>query len=241
MKRLGQGDGMGAKDPPSVIVLFLSLLSLVIWPTLLLFLAGDWRWGMGWLFGGWFVGLCASCIFWLYHHDPALLRERFRMPGSGGQKAWDQVLIYFVVVSFIAWVVIMPLDAKRFRWTPAWPAWLRPLGGALLLASWFWVFRSFRDNTYLSPLVRIQTERAHRVVSTGVYALIRHPMYLGANLMFLGAPLLLGSLCGLVVGLLLVALLIIRILGEERMLVAELEGYAEYQHKVRYRLLPHIW
>ena len=111
----------------------------------------------------------------------------------------------------------------------------------LLLGAAFFLFRSFTDNPFLSPLVRIQGERHQQVVSTGVYGLVRHPMYLGASLMFVGGPLLLGSAWGLLVGLGLVLLLIVRIRGEEKLLARELEGYDAYRGRVRYRLIPGIW
>jgi protein-S-isoprenylcysteine O-methyltransferase Ste14 len=135
----------------------------------------------------------------------------------------------------------MPLDAKRFGWSPVFPFWLTVLGGALLAGSFFLFFRSYTDNTYLSPLVRIQDDRNQRVVSTGVYGFVRHPMYLGAILMFFGAPLLLGSLYGIPAGLALTLLLMARIRGEESMLIRNLEGYGEYTQNVRYRLFPFIW
>jgi protein-S-isoprenylcysteine O-methyltransferase Ste14 len=89
--------------------------------------------------------------------------------------------------------------------------------------------------------VRIQTERGQQVVSTGVYALVRHPMYLGASLMFFGGPLLLGSAWTLLVGLGLVLLLILRIGGEEKLLARELAGYEAYRERVRYRMVPQVW
>jgi protein-S-isoprenylcysteine O-methyltransferase Ste14 len=135
----------------------------------------------------------------------------------------------------------MPLDAKRFGWSPAFPPWLNILGGPLLVGSFFLFFRSYTDNTFLSPLVRIQEDRMQRVVSTGVYGFVRHPMYLGAILMFVGAPLLLGSLYGIPAGIALIILLMARILGEEAMLIRDLEGYREYTRNVRYRLFPFIW
>jgi protein-S-isoprenylcysteine O-methyltransferase Ste14 len=135
----------------------------------------------------------------------------------------------------------MPLDAKRFGWSPDFPLWLKGLGVAGLVGSFFLFFRSYTDNTYLSPLVRIQEDRGQRVVSTGVYGFVRHPMYLGGILMFIGAPLLLGSVFGVVVGLALTILIMARILGEEAMLTRELEGYEDYKLKVRYRLFPYIW
>jgi protein-S-isoprenylcysteine O-methyltransferase Ste14 len=135
----------------------------------------------------------------------------------------------------------MPLDAKRFGWSPVFPLWLKVLGGALLAGSFFLFFRSYKDNTFLSPLVRIQKDRKQQVVSTGVYGFVRHPMYLGAILMFIGAPLLLGSLYGIIAGLVLTILLMVRIRGEEAMLTRELEGYGEYTRNVRYRLFPYFW
>jgi len=117
---------------------------------LLLGLAGDGRWLEGWLFAGWFLGLCATVIVWLYRKDPALLAERYRRPGSGGQEGRDRAVVYAIVLGFAAWIAAIPLDARRFRWTPALPLWVKTLGGALLLGSAFLLFRAFRDNPFLS-------------------------------------------------------------------------------------------
>src|SRR5262249_5493970 len=185
----------------------------------------------GWIFDLWFVVLCASCIAWLYHRDPALLAERYRRPGTGGQPRADTFIVYGLMVGFIAWIVVPPLDVRRFAWTSPLPLLLKAGGGMLLLGAAFFLFRSFTDNTFLSPLVRIQTERRQQVVSTGVYGFVRHPMYLGAILMLLGGPLLLGSAWGLLVGAVLVLLIIVRILGEEKLLARELEGYDAYRAK----------
>jgi protein-S-isoprenylcysteine O-methyltransferase Ste14 len=214
---------------------------IVFWPALVFVLAGTWRWIEGWVFTVWFLTLCTICIGWLYRRDPALLAERYRKPGSGGQVGWDKLVVYALAVGFIGWIAAMPLDAKRFGWTPRFPPWLEALGATLLLLSSFLFFRSFTDNPFLSPLVRIQSNRKQQVVSSGVYGFVRHPMYLGAILMFLGTPLLLGSEWGLLLGLALSLLLAGRLVGEERLLASELEGYAEYRKKVRYRLFPFVW
>jgi protein-S-isoprenylcysteine O-methyltransferase Ste14 len=225
----------------SPLQLAATALSLAVWPVSLFLLAGDARWLEGWLFEAWFLGLSLTVIAWLYRKDPALLAERYRLPGSGGQRSWDRFWVYATAIGFVEWMVIIPLDARRLRWSPPFAPWLEAIGGVLLLASSFFLFRAFHDNTFLSPLVRIQSERQHRLVSTGVYAVVRHPMYLGALLLFAGAPVLLGSAWGLLVSGALTLLLAARILGEERMLVQELEGYAEYRRKVRYRLVPFVW
>jgi len=214
---------------------------LLVWPALVLFLAGDWTWPEGWIFGGWFVAVGASTVAWLSRRDPGLLAERYRLPGTGGQSRRDRIIVYVLTVGFIIWIALMPLDARRFHWTPRLPLAVELVGDALLGLSWLLLFRSFTDNTFGSALVRVQTERGHRVVSTGVYGWVRHPMYLGATLMFVGGPLVTGAISALVVGLTLVGLLAVRSLDEEALLTRELLGYEEYRRRVRYRLIPFVW
>ena len=224
-----------------VVKMIFSLIYILMFPAVLLFLSGDWFWVEGWIFSIWFVVLCFTTIIYLYRKDPALLAERYRKPGTVNQKGWDKYVVYGLVIGFITWIVIMPLDAKRYGWTTYFPLWLKVLGGIALIFSFFFFYRSYVDNTFLSPLVRIQAERKQQVVSTGVYGFVRHPMYLGGILLFIGTPLLLGSKYGVIIGLLLLFLLGGRIIGEEKMLVNELEGYADYKKKVKYRLLPFVW
>lgn len=214
---------------------------LLLWPALFLLLSGDWRWTEGWIFGAWFFITTTAVTLYLYFKDPALLEERYRQPGTGGQQSWDKALFVAIMVVFLLWVAIIPLDSKRFRWTTRFPVALKYVGGVLLLFSSFFLFRAFRDNTFLSPLVRVQRERNQQLVTTGVYAFVRHPMYLGALLMFLGGPILMGSWFGIVVGLLMVGLMAVRAVGEERMLMEEFEDYAAYKRKVRYRFVPFVW
>jgi protein-S-isoprenylcysteine O-methyltransferase Ste14 len=218
-----------------------AFLFILIFPGLILVLSGDLLWPAGWIFSLWFILLCFSTILYLYHKDPALLAERYQKPGAGNQESWDTYVVYGIMIGFTIWILVMPLDAKRFGWSPLFPLWLNILGLAGMAGSFFLFFRSFTDNTFLSPLVRIQEERKQKVVSTGVYGFVRHPMYLGAILMFLGVPLLLGSVCGVVVGVALTLLLAGRITGEEKMLARDLEGYREYIQKIRYRLVPYLW
>jgi protein-S-isoprenylcysteine O-methyltransferase Ste14 len=218
-----------------------TFIYILIFPALLLFLSGDWFWMEGWIFSIWFIILCFTTIIYLFRKDPALLAERYQKPGSGNQKGWDKYIVFGLVIGFFSWIVIMPLDARRFEWTSDFPLILKIAGGIALLFSFFFFYRSYTDNTFLSPLVRIQSERKHQVVSSGVYGFVRHPMYLAGLLLFIGTPMLLGSFYGLIIGLLLSSLLAYRILGEEKMLINELEGYEEYMKKVRYRLIPFIW
>ncbi len=227
--------------PVSPWKLVATALYLAAFPALMLLLAGDWRWPQGWIFGGWLVGISAWTVGWLYVKDPALLAERYRRPGSGGQSWTDQAIVYLIGIGFVAWIALMPLDARRFHWTPRLPLALALAGGALLIPAALFLFRALADNTFASPLVRVQAEREQRVVSTGVYGIVRHPVYLGALCMFVGAPLLTGAASALVVALLVVVVLVVRIRGEEKLLVAQLPGYDDYRRRVRYRLVPGIW
>ena len=189
-----------------------SMAYLLVYPILIFALAGDWLWIEGWVFSVWFVGMSAFVTWYLYRYDPALLAERFQMPGSGtNQKPWDRYFLYGVGILFLAWIVVMPLDAKRFAWSHFSPS-SEVIGSILLMPSFLLLWRSFADNTYLSPLVRIQHERGQRVVSTGVYGIVRHPMYAGAILMFIGASMLLGSWCGVLFALVLSFAIAFRIL-----------------------------
>ncbi|MEI8203569.1 MAG: isoprenylcysteine carboxylmethyltransferase family protein [Bacteroidota bacterium] len=229
------------KKSTSVLKLIFTLVYILIFPALLLFLSDDWLWVEGWIFSVWFIVLCFTTIIYLYIKDPALLSERYKKPGTGEQKGWDKYVVYVLVVGFLSWIIVMPLDAKRYAWSLYLPIGFKIAGGIMLVFSFFLFFRSYSDNTFLSALVRIQTERKQKVVTTGVYSFVRHPMYLAGTLLFIGTPLLLGSLYGLALGVALTFLIAGRILGEEKMLEEELEGYDVYKKKVKYRLVPFVW
>jgi protein-S-isoprenylcysteine O-methyltransferase Ste14 len=217
------------------------VLSALFFPALTLLLAGNWRWWEGWLFALWFVGMLEFNLIYLYLKDPALLTERAKAPGSGNQKSWDKYLMTAILAIAVLWLVVLPLDAERFHWSPIFPLWLKILGGVALVPAWYLIERTTMDNTYLSARVRIQSERKQQVITTGMYGFVRHPLYLGCALMMFGAPLLVGSVYGLIISAIGALLLVGRILGEERMLVEELEGYKAYQQKVKYRLIPFVW
>ena len=229
------------KTELTLVKLIFTFIYILIFPALLLFLSKDWFWVEGWIFSIWYAVLCFTTIIYLYRKDPALLTERYQRPRTANQKRWDKYVVYGLIVGFITWIVIMPLDAKRFGWTIYFPFGLKVMGGIGLLFSFYFFFRSYVDNSFLSPLVRIQAERKQQVVTTGVYGYVRHPMYLGGILLFIGTPLLLGSKYGVIIGLLMLLLLAGRIVGEEKMLMEEMEGYSDYKKKVKYRLIPFIW
>ena len=218
-----------------------ALMTSLFFPAVIMLASGNWRWLEGWLFSLWFDAMVLSTLIYMYRHDPALLAERAKAPGSDNQKPWDKYLLSLVYLLAMAWLILMPLDASRFGWSPAFPVWVKVVGGVLLLPALYLIYRATVENTFLSTRVRIQDERKQQVISTGVYGFVRHPLYLGCFLMLIGAPLLVGSIYGLILSLVAVVTLVVRIIGEEKMLINELEGYEEYKKKVTYRLIPFIW
>jgi protein-S-isoprenylcysteine O-methyltransferase Ste14 len=201
--------------------------------------AGTLEWPAGWIFLGLFLAFVVALSVWLLRFDPGLLAERMTGIGKADQKTWDKVLLAFIAVAFFGWLALMGFDA-RFGWSRM-PLWLQSIGSFLVLSSFYVFFITFRENTFLSPAVRVQTERAQAVVSTGPYRVVRHPMYAGFVLFALGGALVLGSWYGLLGALLLVAMVAQRAVMEERVLRDELDGYAAYMARVRYRLVPRLW
>jgi protein-S-isoprenylcysteine O-methyltransferase Ste14 len=224
-----------------VVKLVVQTLVWIGFTSVLLFgSAGTLGWPAGWFFVIEEGSLALAVGLWLARNDPALLAERLSPIVQRDQKRWDKLLIAVVFVAFNGWLVIMALDAVRFGWSKLpFPA---PLFGAILIfLSVFIAWLTFRENSYAAPVVKVQRERGQRVISSGPYRYVRHPMYAGAILYFFGAPLLLGSVWGLAMIPLLITVLAVRAVNEERMLTAELDGYSDYAARVRNRLVPLIW
>ena len=217
-----------------------SILGTLAFALFLFLPAGTLDWPEAWIFILISI-LCGTGIgLWLMRTDPALLAARMASPLSKDQRPRDRAIIAAMMVLFFAWFVFMAFDAKRFGWSYR-PHWLAVVGAVLILASFWGDVAVLRANSYAAVNVRVQTEREQTVVSTGPYAVVRHPMYAWALLLLIGTPLLLGSLWGLVVVPVLVALLVARLLGEEAVLRDGLAGYRDYAARVRYRLIPGVW
>jgi protein-S-isoprenylcysteine O-methyltransferase Ste14 len=202
--------------------------------------AGTLDWRAAWVYLTFFFSFTVALSVWLSRFNPDLLAERLTGIGRPDQRRWDKVFLGITAVAFFGWLGLMGLDAARFRWSQM-PDWLQWLGAFLLLGSFWLFFLTFRENPFLSPAVRIQRERAQTVVSTGPYQYVRHPMYAGFVLFALGTALLLGSWCGVLGALVLIAMVAWRAVGEERVLENELDGYGAYMRRVRYRLVPYVW
>jgi protein-S-isoprenylcysteine O-methyltransferase Ste14 len=212
----------------------------LIFSALLFGAAGTILWSAGWAYLIMSFAGALWVTLWLSRHDPALLAERMKSPLQKGQPFWDKAFLLAVIVAWCGWLVLMGLDAVRFRWSVM-PLWLQCAGGALMVVSFGMMARVFRENTFLTAVVRIQTERGHRVISTGPYALVRHPLYASVLIYLPANALLLGSWYGLAASFVLLGGLVFRTAMEDRELRRGLEGYTEYAARVRYRLIPFIW
>jgi protein-S-isoprenylcysteine O-methyltransferase Ste14 len=221
-------------------ILWQSLVGLAIMLVLLFVPAGTLAWPAGWIFLIEFSFASALITRWLLRHNPDLLAERMKPLIQREQKPWDKVLMAVFLFLWCAWFVVMALDGVRFGWSVV-PLWVQALGILAIAVAMYIMFLTMRTNSFAAPVVKIQAERGHRVVSDGAYAIVRHPMYGGALLLIFGTPLLIGSWWGLALSPLLVLLLAVRAVMEERTLMAELPGYTDYAARVRYRLVPLIW
>jgi len=220
------------------------LIQTVVWlavtGVLLFGSAGTLGWPQAWIYLAEIGVLGLTSGFAIGKRDPALLRERMAAPIQKGQKSWDKSVILVLFALWMSQYVIIGLDAVRFQWSHV-PLWLQVIGGLAIALGLYAFHVVLAANTFAAPVVKIQSERKHTVISTGPYAWVRHPMYAGAVPMIVGTPLLLGSWYGLIWAAAMIALLGFRAVLEEDTLKAELEGYDAYAARVRYRLVPGLW
>ena len=225
------------------MILKLIIQTLIVYAltaALLFVAAGTWRWPQAWVFIVEMVASGLAISLWLARHDPGLLAERMSSPFQRAQAAADKLILVAICVGWPAWLVFLALDAVRFRLSHL-PVPVQIAGALLILVGMYACYRTFRENSFAAPVVKIQKERGQTVVTTGPYAIVRHPMYAGGSLLFFAIPMLLGSAYGLALAPAWLALLVLRIPLEERVLRENLAGYDDYARRVRWRLLPGIW
>lgn len=173
----------------------------------------------------------------LMKKDPRLLERRMRGGPTAEKETTQKVIMFFVSLGFIGLIVLPALD-HRFAWSHMPPS-VALVGDVFVVLGWLAIFFVFKENTYSSATIELAPDQ--KVISTGPYALVRHPMYAGALVMLLGIPIALGSWWGVLVILAIMPLLIWRLFDEEKFLARNLQGYKGYQNKVRYRLIPLVW
>lgn len=219
-------------------MLIIETIQFLLTALILFLAAGTIMWLAGWIFLILLTAFSVGLILWLLRRNPGLIKER--MGFKPNQKTWDKVFLTVFYVLYIAWLVLMPLDSVRFHWSHV-PVWLQAVGTIAVLCSFYIWYLTFWENPYLSSAVRIQEERGQTVITTGPYRYVRHPMYAGGILFFLGSALLLGSWYGVLMGLLFTLMIAGRAVPEERMLRDGLEGYDAYMAQVKYRFIPGVW
>jgi protein-S-isoprenylcysteine O-methyltransferase Ste14 len=209
---------------------------------LLLFVpAGTLLWSRAWMFLVVTVAVMAVAIFSILPDNSGLFSERARGVIQKGQPLWDRVLVILLVVSYVGQIVFIPLDVFRFQLVPKPGGLVSFLGLALYVAGWWMMTLAMKVNPFAVPVVRLQEERHQRVIDTGVYAVVRHPMYAGFVPMVVGPALWLQSYAAALLAIVPIAVLALRSVFEERFLKRELKGYDAYTEKVRYRLIPFVW
>jgi protein-S-isoprenylcysteine O-methyltransferase Ste14 len=230
----------------------------LMWP------AGTWQWWEAWVLVGLWTLYGLVMTMYLLRNDPALLSERLKLvPLHKEQKAWDKALMLLFFIAGIGLYLLPGFDVIRYEWSDPLPLWVRVIAmlihviryewsdplplwvrviamlihiPCLVLLGWI-----MHENTYLSQVVKIDKERDHKVITTGPYAVVRHPMYTVTIILLFAVPVALGSRFSLIISLFLTVLLIVRTYLEDRTLYTELAGYPEYAKQTIYRLIPGIW
>jgi len=213
-------------------------LRFVIGPTVfgaMLFLpAGSLKFWQGWAYMVIWLVPTIGVFLYLYKHDPQLVERRMRRKETVREQ---KIIVKFLYLA-VAAIYLLPGFDHRFGWSHA-PVWLTVLAQACILSGYLMIYWVMKVNSFAAAT--IQVEPGQKVISTGPYRIVRHPMYLGVAVMFLFTPLALGSYMTMPAFVLLILAIIFRLLNEEKVLGQELPGYAEYCLHTRFRLVPFVW
>jgi protein-S-isoprenylcysteine O-methyltransferase Ste14 len=213
------------------------ILGAVMLGLLIFIPAGTLNYWQAWVFIVVFMTSVTVIGLYLSLKDPALLERRKQIGPAAEQSPAQKIIISVGILADLGLLIFCGLD-HRFGWSQM-PAYISLVGDALVAIGLFIDLRVFRENSYGAS--NIQVEAAQTVITTGPYAIVRHPMYTGVLIMVLGVPLALGSWWGLAIVVLVFPVLMWRILDEEKLLEKDLAGYQDYEQKVRYRLVPYLW
>jgi protein-S-isoprenylcysteine O-methyltransferase Ste14 len=211
-----------------LLVMLIAIIFLPAW---------TFNYWQGWVCLLAFSGPCIVITVYVAKNDPALLERRMKAGASAETEPARKIIQVVAFFAFLADFAVSVFD-HRFGWSSV-PVWVTIFGDSLILAGFMMVFVVFKANSYTSGIIEVAPEQ--KVISTGPYAVVRHPMYSGALLMLIGIPLALGSWWGELANVVMTAALACRLLNEERFLSVNLRGYQEYHKKVKYRLVPLVW
>jgi protein-S-isoprenylcysteine O-methyltransferase Ste14 len=214
------------------------LLGLFVAMAALLFLpAWTLRYWQAWLFLSLFFGASVAVTVYLMKSDPGLLERRIYAGPTAEKEKSQKIIQSITALGFVAMLVVPALD-RRFGWSAV-PLWATLAGDVLVAIGFLIIFLVYKENAFASATIEVYPEQ--KVITTGLYGLVRHPMYMGGLFLFVGMCLALGSWWDFLVFLLMVPALIWRIFDEEKLLAKELPGYLEYRNNVRRRLIPFVW
>jgi protein-S-isoprenylcysteine O-methyltransferase Ste14 len=214
------------------------ILGLAVFTLAWFGIAGRVTWWQGWAFLLTFTVYVSILVWHLSKLNPELVRERIRPAAKA--EAWDRVVMGIYSVILVVLLIVSALDGGRYVWSAV-PLGVQMIGWILLVVAGVMVWHVMMTNAYLSSCARLQEDRGQVVIQEGAYRHIRHPMYLGIIVGFLGIPLVLSSWWAMIPSVVIVGLFVYRTYREDQMLIGGLAGYAEYTDRVRYRLLPGIW
>jgi len=206
----------------------------VMWGSLLFLPAGSFGFWQGWVYFTITLAFILSTLGYLYRNDPQLIERRLRRD----ETVREQKLIMKLIAAIMLIAFLLPGFDHRFGWSHL-PLWLTILSQAFVLGGYLMIFWTLKSNSFAASTIRV--EAGQRVISTGPYRLVRHPMYLGVDVWLLSTPVALGSYFALPVFALLIPLIVVRLLNEEKVLRQELPGYSDYCLHTRYRLVPYLW
>jgi len=227
----------GAIKSPSVRAWFALAILAAVMGLLLFVPAGTVHYWQAWVYLSIFLGASALTTLYLLRRDPALLERRMRGGPTAEKRPAQRLIMLATSLGFIALLVVSALD-DRFGWSAV-PLGVVVAGDVLVAIGFGLIVRVYRENTFSSATIEVAENQT--VISTGPYAIVRHPMYASGALYLFGTPLALGSYWALVPIAAMMPFLIWRLLDEERLLAKDLAGYIEYQKRVRYRLVPFVW
>ena len=199
--------------------------------------AGTIQYWQAWIYVSIFLGASALTTLYLMKKDPALLARRMRGGPMFEREGTQRIIMVFTSLGFIALLVVPALD-HRLGWSTV-PVWGVVLGDLLVMVGFYLIFLVYRENTFTAATIEVAA--GQKVVATGPYAVVRHPMYASGSLYVFGTPLALGSYWGFLALAAMMPFLLWRLLDEERILTRDLPGYAEYRQRVRHRLVPMVW
>jgi len=214
-----------------------SIFGIIAFIALIFIPAGTFHYWQGWAYLVTWIIVGSVYTIYVAKHDPALLKRRTEAGISHEKEPAQKVIVSFLCAAFIVLMVLPPLDV-RFGWSNV-PWYVSAFGDVLVAISFYVFYLVSKVNTYAAANVSV--EEGQKVISTGVYEIVRHPMYLGAFFLLIGTPLALGSWWALLLTPLFVLVLYFRIANEEKVLLRDLQGYVDYCAKVRWHLIPGIF